>query len=417
MNIAIPFSLSVCFILNPFVAFCFSLYLLAKQKYVSICSFICICFAGLFGYTFFPASNMDITRHYVTYDDLTNIVSFSDFIFYESLVEKPDFLIDLVYWLVGKIIDTHQVIGFLGASLYYGLMFGVIKHCCSLFTNNKRQTYNFFLFLLLSFLSLTIIYDFSVMRQGNAILLFLFIITIPSYRISELKRVLLLLLPCLLHFSLYPIVFLYLCTYILKRRTIFMLFVCMILCYFFFPIIMHTAMNVCNSVGGPFAGVAEKIDLYMFNGKLSVLLFSGSRIRFVLTIFLFIFIFPILVYLIEKKSTNIFSNSLLSRFHYFSILFAGYLIMSSSTYILSRNLVLFKFIIGIYLMNVVFTLPLKEYLKNFLLGVTVGIWLLGIVSFYHGRDYRCINTTLFYSNIFNILAVKTNPAGYSYTFN
>lgn len=417
MNVAIPFFLSVCFVLNPFITFCFSLFLLAKQKYVFVCSLIWICFAGLFGYTFLPASNMDITRHYIIFDDLTNLVKFSDFIFYESLLEKPDFLVDFVYWLIGRVIDTHQVVGFLGASLYYSLMLGVIRHCCTLFVNNRRFAQKLFFYLLFVFLALTIVYDFSVMRQGNAILLFLFIVTIPTDKISELKRLLLLLMPCLLHFSLYPIVFLYLCTYILKRKTIFILFFCMALCYFFFPLIMHGAMNVCNSLGGIFAGIAEKIDVYMFNGELSVLLFSGSRIRYVLTIFLFIFIFPLLIYLVDKKAINKSANPVICRFHYFSILFAGYLILSSSTYILSRNLMLFKFIFGVYLVYVLFAVRLKEHLKNFLLGLTVGIWLLGVASFYHGKDYRCLNTTLFYSNIFNILSVKTNPAGYAYTFN
>ena len=219
MNMAIPFCLLLCFTLNPFVAFCFSLYLLAKRRWIFISSLVFILFSGLFGYTFLPAYNMDITRHYMIYEELTNIGSLADFVFYESLQDKPDFLLDMVYWWLGKFVNTHQIVGFIGAVFYYGLMLGVIRHFCIIFVNEDKAKAAFF-YLLFLFLALTTIYEFSGMRQGNAILLFLFIITIPENKISEKCRALLLVLPGLLHFSLYPIVLLYLCTYWMRKKQV-----------------------------------------------------------------------------------------------------------------------------------------------------------------------------------------------------
>ncbi len=344
------------------------------------------------------------------YEELTNIGSLADFVFYESLQDKPDFLLDMVYWWLGKFVNTHQIVGFIGAVFYYGLMLGVIRHFCIIFVNEDKAKAAFF-YLLFLFLALTTIYEFSGMRQGNAILLFLFIITIPENKISEKCRALLLVLPGLLHFSLYPIVLLYLCTYWMRKKQVLLVSVCMLIGYFFFIPLMQFVMNLCYSLGGIFGVIADKIDWYMFSGDLSVMLYAGSGIRFAVILFL-VALSPLLIYVVDKGYRNRKVSPLLLRFHAFFILFWSYLILSSSSYILSRNLMLYKFVAAIYLVYILYSFSLKEKMRTFLLCLVTCICILGVLSFYRGGEWHNVNPAILYSNLFDILSLKTNPAGY-----
>lgn len=245
--------LAFLFLINPFLAFCLAVYLLSKQKEALFTTVVIVLFFGLLGYTCLPFSTMDITRHYVMFDKMKQAVSFSDFVFYESLSEKPDFFLDLLYWTLGKYVNTHQIVGFLGASIYYGFMVGIIRNWCSVLS---IQSSKIFLLLLIMFLALIPIYEFSGMRQGNAIMIFLYIIT--KSEMSMLKRGLLLIIPCLLHFSLYPIVALYICACMVKKKILWIIALCMMSAFFYFTPLMAWLMNICSSMGGMGAGIAEK---------------------------------------------------------------------------------------------------------------------------------------------------------------
>lgn len=161
--------------------------------------------------------------------------------------------LDLLYWTLGKYVNTHQIVGFLGASIYYGFMVGIIRNWCSVLS---IQSSKIFLLLLIMFLALIPIYEFSGMRQGNAIMIFLYIIT--KSEMSMLKRGLLLIIPCLLHFSLYPIVALYICACMVKKKILWIIALCMMSAFFYFTPLMAWLMNICSSMGGMGAGIAEK---------------------------------------------------------------------------------------------------------------------------------------------------------------
>lgn len=177
--------LFLLFCISPFLAALLSLYLIYRKRYVKLGVYIIIIFWGLVGYTFLPADNMDITRHNLNFENLQNISSLQEFIIYQSLSEKPDFILDLVFWETGKFIKSHQVVGFIGAFCYYGLGLGLLLHWREQL--HTKSSFNNFILLILMFLALAQVTEFSGMRQGNAILLFLFIITIPDEQLS-IKR-------------------------------------------------------------------------------------------------------------------------------------------------------------------------------------------------------------------------------------
>lgn len=399
------------FLVYPFGAFLLAMYCLSIRKMEKVSILIIVLFAGLLGYTFLPAHTMDITRHYAMFEKMKSAYSISDFIFYESVSEKPDFFLDWVYWIVGQyVVDTHQIVGFLGAACYYGLGLGVILHWRRLLKSSS--SFNNFFLLIGLFLSLIPVQEFNGMRQGNAIMLFLFIITIPDEDICGIKRFLLLIFPCLIHFSLYPIVALYIFVYFFKRKDCFVLSSVFLIGYLFFLPCMDAFKKLCLNFGSIGIGIATKIDDYLFQGDISAALYAGSVLRFILILIL-LFLFPLVFCAMENMGKwRKESSSFILRFHYFSLLFFSYVIFSSSSYILSRNLMLFKFMAVLYFSYVVFSSPIKRNLRKFLYCICLLVFFSGPFSLYFGKEYLTINTPIFYSSLFEILHLKTVPEGY-----
>lgn len=391
------------FFINPFLAFCLAIYLLTVHKETFFATIVIVLFFGLLGYTYLPYSTMDIIRHYMMFDKLKQAISFSDFVFYESLSEKPDFFLDFLYWILGKYINTHQVVGFLGASIYYGFIVGVIRNWCNALSIKSSKI---FLLLLTMFLALIPVYEFSGMRQGNAIVIFLYAITKPD--MSMLKRGLLLIISCLLHFSLYPIVVLYICACVVKKKTLLIIALCLVASFLYFTPLMSLLMNICSSLGGVGIGIAEKIDSYVFQGEVGAKLYSGSVLRFFIILGL-LFFYPIIAYLVNGR---IEKGSSFERFHNFFILFFSYLLFSSSSYILSRNLMIFKLLIILYIVYALYKFAFTWYFKRLLILLCVVVCISGPFSFILGREYRTLNSSLFTSNIIELLNIKTNPEGY-----
>ena len=410
---AYRFFLPILFFICPFGAVCLSFYRLAQRQNIAINLFFIILFFGLLGYTLLPYSTGDLTRHYLMFEDLKQATFFSDFLLYESLSEKPDFFLDILYWLLGKFVDTHQAVGFMGAVIFYSCMLGVILNWCSCFMVfvGDRMYKRVFIYILLAFLALTPVYEFSGMRQGNAILLFLFLVTFPFDKQSEWKRIILLLIPCLLHFSLYPIVALYLCTYLLKQKGVLVVFCCLSLGYFVFTPLMHALIELCSSLGGIGAGIAGKIDNYMFSGEVDNKLYSGSVIRFFVILFL-TGISPVIIWISGRKNHQGKISVMKLRFHHFFIFFYGYVLFTSSSFIVSRNLMLIKFLSVLYLIYALFSIKLNAYVKSFFMCILLGVFLSGPLSLYLGKEYRTLSPALFYSNLLDILSIETKPEGY-----
>lgn len=403
------FLLLFTFIVSPFLSVLLAVYFIYCKRHVKLSVMIVVAFYGLVGYTFLPIASMDITRHYSSFEELTNVNSLSDFIFYQSLSEKPDLALDLIFWGISKLINTHQIVGFIGAACYYGLGLGILLN----WRKNlySKSSFNNFLLPSLMFLAMAQITEFSGMRQGNAILLFLYIITFSDEKISSLKKCVLLIFPCLLHFSMYPLVFLYICTCLFSRKYLFAISIFMLISFFFFIPLMSLLMNFLATLGGVGAGIAGKIEDYIFGGEVEVKLYSGSILRFYVII-LMMSIFPFIALSVDKMREQL--PNFILRFHYWGILFFSYTLFTASSYVLSRNMMMFKMFGVLYFTYVLFSCSyhFTKHLQRLLACLCLIIALSGPFSMWLGLEYRVLNPVMFYSNIFKILSTNTLPEGY-----
>ena len=147
------FVLIVVFIACPFAGMLLSICAIVRRHDEKLAISLIILFFGLLGYTFMPLSNDDLPRHYMMFDKLKLAETLPEFIFYQSQSEKPDFFLYLLYWLTGKLVNTHQVVGFLGAICYYGLGLGVILSLASIIKSSIHFFIIFYFLLECSFLS------------------------------------------------------------------------------------------------------------------------------------------------------------------------------------------------------------------------------------------------------------------------
>ena len=397
----------VIFILSPFVAALLALYFIYYRRHVRLGVIIIIMFWGLVGYTFLPADTMDITRHNLAFENLKNVNSFADFVFYQSLSEKPDWFLDLVFWGIGKWIYTHQIVGFLGAVCYYGLGLGTLLNWREQL--QTKSSFNNFILPVLMFLALAQVTEFSGMRQGNAILLFLFIVTIPDIRLSIYKKCICLIFPCLLHFSMYPIVLFYICTCFLSRRVLLTISLFLLMSYWYFVPLMASLMNVLTSLGGIGSGIADKIDVYMFQGEVEAALYSGSVLRFYV-ILLMMFVFPFIALVVDKKRKQ-FPQFIL-RLHYWGIMFFSYIVFTASSYTLSRNIMLFKMFGVLYFTYALFSCSLGRCLSKFIMYICLFVIVLSPFFLILGKEYMVLNMKVFYSSLIDLININTQPEGY-----
>lgn len=397
------------FLLSPFIAVLLSIYFIYADRHIKESSVIFILFWGLIGYTYLPFDSMDITRHNLSFEQLKSIDSLLEFITYQSMSEKPDIALDIVFWGIGKWIKTHQIVGFLGAICYYGLGLGILLHWRE--NLRSKSSFNNFLLPLLMFLAMAQVTEFSVMRQGNATLLFLYIITFSDEKISSLKKCMLLIFPCLIHFSMYPLALLYIFTCIFNRKYLFIISIFMLVSYFFFIPLMSLLMDLLAGLGGIGAGISEKIDDYIFGGEVEVKLYSGSVLRFYVIILMMLF-FPFIAFRVDRMREKL--PKFILHFHYWGILFFSYTLLTSSSYILSRNMVMFKMFSVLYFTYALFSCSyyFSRHLQRLLVCLCLIIALSGPFSMWLGEEYRVLNPEIFYSNVINILSIKTLPEGY-----
>lgn len=394
------------FVLNPFLACIYSLYCLSIGRHKHLSVFVVLSFAFLYGYTYHPFETDDLIAHNVIFSQLQNVTSLSEFITYESLNQKPDFLLDYLYWIFGYISHTHQVVGALGATVYYGCMLAVILHWLSIVNVGKSKVA--FFILLFMFLAMSPPNEFSGMRQGNANMLFLAIITWPD--ISMGKRRIWLLLPPIIHFSLIPIVALY---YIFskfqrQKATI----VCVVLClsFFLWESLLHTISVFLPKFGVLGVGLVTKINSYASSGISDggTLLYAGSRLRFYLQIVLFL-IFPLII----KKIYSYRISEHLKEYFIFSIIFWGYMILTSQTHILARTLMLFKFMVCLDLLYIAYSHLIPVEKRSVFKYICLVIVLLGPIFVIQAVEYRVWNPILITGNLISILSTSTNFAGYA----
>lgn len=406
-NMIEEFFLFAVFLLNPFLSVLLSIFFIYMERHIKLCFTIFTLFWGLIGYTYLPIYSMDITRHNLTFEELKLIDSFSEFLIFQSMSEKPDFALDFVFWGIGKWVDTHQIVGFIGAICYYGLGLRILLNW-RFQLKSDLPFYNFLLPFIM-FLALAQVTEFSGMRQGNAILLFLLIVTIPDERLEVGKKCFCLIFPCLLHFSMYPLWILYICSCFFNYRVLIMISICLLMGFFFFLPLMSVLMTFLSSLGGIGSGISAKINDYLFQGEVEVALYSGSILRFCIILLMILF-FPIIAFKLNKMRRQF--PPFILRLHYWGILFFSYLIFSSSSFVLSRNLMMFKMFGILYFTYALFSCHLEKYFRRLLICMCLLVALSGPFSLILGKEYRVLNPKMFYSNIIELLSIKTLPGGY-----
>ena len=124
-------------------------------------------FWGYFGLVYIPIKGFDILSHYKIYDFIKKL-DFNQF-FIHVIVYK-DRLVYYIYWILGKIISNHKIIGFVSAFFMYTIAFNILKKFFCKYEISRSER----IMSILLFYSLTPMYLFSGMRNGPAIMLFSF---------------------------------------------------------------------------------------------------------------------------------------------------------------------------------------------------------------------------------------------------
>lgn len=398
----------IIFILNPFLGCLLGLYFLSHKKLIKTSFILIVSFAALYGYTILPYSNDDIVRHYGFFESISQINSLSALFIYLGLTNHPDFGIDLLYWFVGRFTVNHQVVGAIGAALYYGFVLLILYKWLKSFSNiNFTKSFVITSFALLALIPSN---EFCGMRQGVANAIFIFLILYLSEKKKDSpKSLLYLLIPCIIHFSIIPYLILFLLCLKFDVKKIIILTAIMAVSGMFIMPLMQVLIGIISKLGFIGAGIAIKIDGYMFSGELENELYSGSRLRFYLLLF-FVIIYPMLLRKIYKG--GICENGIKPVIFRFFILFYGYLVLTSQTFILSRTLMLFKIILCLSLSLMAFCSVYSPKINARFKKVLILIGLAGFVFLLQALEYRVINIQLFTSSLPKILSIVTDPAGY-----
>lgn len=390
----------IIFVFCPFLAFLISSILLFKGGDLKFNIFISSLCWGIYGFLYIPECNMDITRHYEMYDSLLSISSFNDFLFWTTLSDKPDYAMYYVFWLLGRLGCTSQSIGFISAFFMYFMLY-YLAYSMSMLFGYKKMSFHPICYSLIFFLALTSPYWFSGIRQCNAI--FLFVIALVSYYKGTYTRaIIFFIISAVLHFSIYPFVFFFLCAMFLSKSWIYFLSFILIGASLSFYQLLHVLSEIFLAVGGIGEVLSMKIDAYIFSGNGDDALFAGPALRWYMGWILFFASIPICYYINTKK------NKLESRFlviHYFYILLLSYMIftLSGSLQLFSRTLDLMKYLFFFYVSYLIFQIGVGQKMKRMLIGLLVVVSVGGIYSLFIGNEGKTFYPELLYMNLVDIL--------------
>lgn len=399
------FLMAFSFILSPFLTSLLAFLLCMYDFDRKFNTFLLACFGGLFGYTFIPGEGFDIIRHEELFDNFLTF-DFSQFIIYEFTSSKPDFLIEFIYWLIGRIIVNSQIVGFVGAFSFYYLMLSVIEN--SLRNIVCRRTPYTYFFCFFIFMAVTVTWQFSGIRNGNAVLLFMYLIT-SNIDYLKKRNQLLLLLPGIVHFSLLPICFLYFLCVFVKTKYLQYISVIFILSAPFILLILSSLYGILDSLGSVGHFFAAKIDSYVIDGT-DASMYTGAGFRYYLVVVPMLILFPFIWIRTNKCSCN--DGVLRSQYHYFSILFFSYVLCFSMTYAFSRNLLLYVYLFSVYFLFFLYSIKHNMLLKRLVYLFLIYTCLSIIPSLYMGKEYRCINPVLFMGNLRTILTTEITENDY-----
>lgn len=374
---------------------------------MGLSTFIVVFFAGLYGYTFKPYSTDDITRHYTAFLTIIEFDTIQEFIAYQIYKSKPDFMLDVAYWFMGLFTSNYQFVGFLGSAMYYGLILGICRNWLSQYPETRYSSA--FWSVVLCMLALIPTNEFCGMRQGNANALLLFFITWPRfYRLSTFKRYVCILIPCMVHFSVLPFFIIYFLARNLTYRKSVDVAIILASCGLVITQIMQFLFGILPSFGSIGAGIASKINAYMFSGELEASIFMGSRLRFYFILMLVAFS-PLMFYYVKRLK---WIDGQMNLFMKFSVITVGYVIFTSNTYILSRTLMLYKLVACLLLNLLAYNKLIKSKIRSVSKIVNFALIVGGLVFYIQAMEYRVVNKALFYKSLPELMQIETDVYGY-----
>lgn len=120
--------------------------------------------------------------------------------------------------------------------------------------------------------------------------------------------------------------------------------------------------------------------------------------------------FPVVAFGVDKKRRQV--PQFILRLHYWSILFFAYILFTASSYILSRNIMLFKMFGILYFTYALFSCRLGKYTQRLVSVLCLLVSLSGPLSMWLGLEYKVLNPKVFYSNNVDLLNVSCRLEGY-----
>lgn len=400
-------AISLLFIISPFLTSGVAFVCLASNVDRKFSQFVLSLFLGLYGYLFIPAFDFDLIRHYEYFDNYQG-KTFGEFFFLITLNSRPDILLYSLYWLIGRFSESHQVVGFIGAFPFYLLLLLSIDNFFKIYL--PQRTAFTFIVVFAVFMSLTVPWTFSTMRNGNAIALFVFLVSRDRGRLNFWRDAFLFTLPGLIHFSLFPVSLLYLYSKYFSFKACLTLAITMVLIAPFVEQVLIGLYALLHLSGGIGYFISAKINSYVITG-VDVNFFTGSSFRYYFAV-IPLLIFTSLLWLFVNQSRNVKNNPTFFRLHKFTLVLISFSICFVTTYLFARVHLLYIYIFPIYILGVVYRTSITKSFRStclmFLLYLSVSF----LPSLISGREYRGFNPKLVYSSFFTILKSKVQPQDY-----
>lgn len=398
----------ILFVVYPFSSFVISFLLLANNIDKKFNQLIFASFFGLYGYTFIPGKGFDIVQHYSLFDSFLN-TSFPEFVILLTHNSQPDFILYTIYWLVGKLTINSQIVGLIGAFAFYYLFILIIENIFRNYLPGRRNLQSYLL-LFMMFTACTVPYIFSGMRNGNAVMLFIYLITLKeNYRYPYFREVLILILPGLVHFSLFPISIVYLLSkYLSKKGYAIFCGILILLTPFTLDILMYLH-GLFLTMGGVGDFFASKIESYVFVDKNFGMYFGAGFRYYLIEIPLFCLI-PFLWNYVNNNISKVAPQTLL--IHKFVLAFFAYSLCTVQTFLFARNHLVFTYVYVSYIAMLLYSYWVKPSIKQVLLVGSIFIVISIVPSWLMGEEYVVINPKLFYSSLIDLLNTKVNESQY-----
>ncbi|MGG5578474.1 EpsG family protein [Myroides sp. C15-4] len=397
-------NLSLCgfFILYPFLALLVAFFFIINGEKRTFPIVIISLWFGLYGYTFIPGEGFDFVRHLEMYDSFS-MMSWELFFELMKLSLSFDNLFSYLYFFFGSLGFTNQIVGFIAAFPFYLLLLLTINNVVNRYikTQHEREKGIIFFILFLMSFSLTVPWIFSGIRNANAVMVLLYLISYKDFKYSTFRYKILFIIPVLLHFSLLPIVVLFVLSQLIKNNSRNLLFWIMVS---LFPLLNVLLLGLGKILGifgriGDYLG--QKVESYLVEGVV-VGNYTGAGFRYYLVIIPLVIISFFICLKLKRIKLGVTGFEAFLRFF---ILYEGYMILVSNTYLFSRAHILFVYLVSIVLV-VLYYNNLYPKFKSMLGFLLFYVCFNFFPSTIMGKEYMTYNSVIFQPNIFEIVNTK-----------